>query len=68
VVDVGTTVVWRNRDPLAHTVTSDSGSFHSGDIEPESSWSHTFAEPGTYAYHCAPHPHMTGVVVVRARS
>lgn len=68
VVDAGTTVVWRNRDPLAHTVTSDSGSFHSGDIEPEASWSHTFAEPGTYAYHCAPHPHMTGVVVVRARS
>lgn len=68
VVDVGTTIQWRNRDPLAHTVTSDSGSFHSGDIAPESSWSRTFLEPGTYPYHCAPHPAMTAVVVVRAQS
>ena len=67
VVDVGATVVWRNHDPLAHTVTSDSGEFDSGKIAPESSWSRTFDEPGTYSYHCVPHPGMTGVVVVRAK-
>jgi plastocyanin len=67
VVDAGTTVVWRNRDPLPHTVTSDSGSFDSGEIKSDASWTRTFTEPGTYSYHCAPHPHMTAVIVVRAR-
>ncbi|HEX7051172.1 MAG TPA: cupredoxin family copper-binding protein [Longimicrobiales bacterium] len=61
----GTTVVWTNNDPLAHTVTADDGTFDSGNIEPGASWSHTFTEPGRYAYHCTPHPFMTAVVVVR---
>jgi len=65
-VDVGTTVVWRNRDPLVHTVTSGSGSFDSGELKPEASWSHTFTEPGTFSYHCTPHPLMRASVVVRA--
>jgi len=25
---------------------------------------YTFIRPGTYPYHCDPHPYMTGVVVV----
>ena len=66
-VDAGTTVVWRNRDPLSHTVTSDSGAFDSAEIRPEGSWSHTFDEPGTYTYHCTPHPNMKATVVVRAK-
>jgi plastocyanin len=65
-VDVGTTVVWRNRDPLVHTVTGDGGSFDSGELKPEASWSHTFTEPGTFSYHCTPHPLMRATVVVRA--
>jgi plastocyanin len=64
-VDVGTTIVWRNRDPLVHSVTSDSGSFDSGELKPEASWSHTFTEPGTFSYHCTPHPLMRATVVVR---
>jgi len=64
-VEVGTTIVWRNRDPLAHTVTSDSGSFDSGDLKPGASWSRTFTEPGTFSYHCTPHPLMRAIVVVR---
>lgn len=64
-IEAGTTIVWRNRDPLAHTVTSDSGSFDSGDLKPDASWSHTFTEPGTYSYHCTPHPLMRAIVVVR---
>lgn len=71
-VTVGTTVEWRNRDPLAHTVTSDSSTadssrFDSGLIPADGTWRHTFTTPGTYTYHCAPHPHMTAVVIVRAR-
>lgn len=65
-VDAGTTVVWRNRDPLHHTVTADSaGRFDSGEIPADGTWSHTFSEPGTFAYHCTPHPHMRATVVVR---
>jgi plastocyanin len=64
-VRAGTTVVWTNNAPLAHTVTADDGSFDSGVIDVGRRWAHTFARPGTYAVHCTPHPFMKGVVVVR---
>lgn len=61
----GTTVIWVNRDPLPHTVTSDDGKFDSDLIDPARSWSRTFGEAGTFAYHCTPHPFMKGTVTVR---
>lgn len=61
----GTTVVWRNEDVVIHTATDDGGGWDSGEIEPGASWSRTFDSPGTYAYHCTPHPFMTAAVVVR---
>jgi len=61
----GTTVRWTNDDQLVHTVTADDGSWDSGPIEPGQSWSHTFAQPGEYAFHCTPHPFMKAIVVVR---
>ncbi len=64
-VAAGTTVEWRNDDPVAHTVTADDGSFRSPLIEPGRTWSHSFDKAGTFAYHCTPHPFMTGAVVVR---
>ncbi|HJS42310.1 MAG TPA: cupredoxin family copper-binding protein [Gemmatimonadales bacterium] len=64
-VPAGTTVEWINRDPLAHTVTADSGGFDSGLIEPAATWRHVFNRPGTYTYYCTPHPFMKGVVVVQ---
>jgi plastocyanin len=67
-IEAGTTIEWRNRDPLAHTVTSDSEAFDSGEIRPEGRWSHTFTTPGTYTYHCTPHPAMKATVVVRPNS
>ncbi len=67
-VEAGTTVEWRNRDPLAHSVTADSGAFDSGEVGPEARWSHTFTTPGTFSYHCTPHPHMKATVVVRPKS
>jgi plastocyanin len=63
--NAGATVEWTNRDQIAHTVTADDGSWDSGPIEPGATWRHTFDTPGTYAFHCSPHPYMTGVVVVR---
>ncbi len=64
-VAVGTTVVWTNDDQLAHTVTGDDGSWDSGLTEPGATWRRTFDKPGTYSFHCTPHPFMKGAVVVR---
>lgn len=64
-IEAGTTVEWTNNDPLAHTVTSDNGAFDSGLIASGRTWRHTFTTPGTYPFHCNPHPFMKGTVVVR---
>jgi len=64
-VTAGATVEWTNRDQLAHTVTADDGSWDSGLIAADGTWRHTFDKPGTYAFHCTPHPFMTGIVVVK---
>jgi plastocyanin len=61
----GTTVVWTNSDAMVHTVTSDDGRWSSGAIEPGATWWRRFDRPGTYTFHCTPHPFMKGVVVVR---
>ncbi|MCC7025061.1 MAG: cupredoxin family copper-binding protein [Thermomicrobiales bacterium] len=63
-VPAGTTVTWQNADAVAHTVTSDSGAFDSGQIPPGGSFSTTFSQPGLYTYHCQIHPSMTGSVMV----
>lgn len=65
-VTVGTTVTWTNRDSLPHTVSSDTGAFDSGNLSNGQSFSFTFSEEGTYTYHCALHPSMTGTVVVKS--
>ncbi len=65
-IEVGTTVVWTNRDALEHTVTDRDGSFDSGLIAPGESWRHTFDEPGTFEIVCTPHPFMQGVLIVTA--
>jgi amicyanin len=65
-VTVGTTVEWKNNDPLPHTVTAVDKSFSSGLINPGKTYSRTFTKPGTYSYFCTPHPFMKGVIVVKA--
>ena len=64
-VAAGTTIEWKNEDPLAHTVTGSEGSWDSGPIEPGGNWRYTFDRAGTYAFNCTPHPFMRGTVVVR---
>lgn len=64
VVDVGTTVTWRNTGDMAHTVTANDASFDSGNVAPGGTWSHRFDHPGVIVYYCTPHPWMKAVVRV----
>ncbi|MFH2057098.1 MAG: cupredoxin family copper-binding protein [bacterium] len=64
-VKVGTTVKWTNNDAAAHTVTSDNGAFtSSGNLAQNQSYEVTFSTAGSFPYHCALHPSMTGSVTV----
>jgi plastocyanin len=63
-VAANTTITWTNKDGVAHTVTSNTGLFDSGTINPNATYSHLFATAGTYPYHCTIHPSMTASVVV----
>ncbi|HXI19533.1 MAG TPA: cupredoxin family copper-binding protein, partial [Gemmatimonadales bacterium] len=64
-IAVGTTIEWKNNDPVAHTVTADDSTFDSGSIEAGQVWRYTFTRPGTYMFHCTPHPFMKGTVIVQ---
>lgn len=64
-VKVGETVTWANNDSVPHTVTSDTRLFHTGQISPGKTATHTFTAAGTYPYHCDFHPHMTGTITVQ---
>lgn len=66
-VKKGTTVTWTNKDSAAHTVTPDekTNDFKaSGLLNQGQTHEVTFNTPGTFSYHCEPHPQMTGTVVV----
>lgn len=69
-VKKGTTVTWTNEDSVGHNVVADDAT-NSGGLPTShallaqgQTFSHTFNEVGTFNYHCAPHPHMKGVVEV----
>jgi plastocyanin len=64
-VEVGTRVTWNNDDAAEHTVTAIDGDFESNSMGQGESFSFTFDRPGTFAYRCAIHPEMEGVVNVR---
>jgi len=63
-VPVGTTVQWTNNDSPTHTITSDAGDWDSGKLKNGQSFSHTFAEAGSFGYHCSIHTSMKGTIVV----
>jgi plastocyanin len=64
-VPAGTKVTWVNKGSKAHTVVSNDKLFDSGLVKIGGEFSHTFAAPGTYSYHCAPHAKMIGQIVVK---
>jgi plastocyanin len=71
-VDAGQTITWSNGDATVHSVTAgtrkqpDRDAFD-GDLARGETFSHTFDQPGTYAYYCDRHngPGMTSKVVVK---
>jgi len=67
-VKAGETVVFHNVDqmPGGHTVVSESGEIASPPLDQGQTWSHTFAEPGTYELKIEEHPEATLTVTVMA--
>ena len=65
-VDVGTTMVWTNLDPVGHDVSFDDGEMEVY-LDIGESAQRTFTKPGRYAFHCHTHhdvPLMHGLVYV----
>ena len=51
-IHAGDTITWTNVGPTEHTATASNGSFNTGILKKGRSASHTFTQPGTYAYIC----------------
>jgi plastocyanin len=64
-VKVGDSVMWVNKDPFPHTVTSRAGDFDSGEIQPGKSWTYTAETKGTFPYICTLHPTMKAMLRVQ---
>lgn len=66
-IKTGGTVTWVScEDPgqPAHTSTADQGAWSSPSLNSGEVFSRAFAQAGTFAYHCEPHPFMTATVIV----
>ena len=64
-IPVGAKVTWINKGKKAHTVVSNDKLFDSGLVNVSGQFSYAFTAPGTYTYHCAPHPKMLGQIIVK---
>ncbi len=63
-VNQGTTVVWKNNDDVAHTVSIE-GLVQSPVLNKGDEFSFTFNEKGEFKYSCGIHPSMKGKVEVK---
>lgn len=61
-INAGESVTWQHKDRMPHTVVGEG--FGSAAMSGGSTFTHTFDEPGEYAYQCSLHPGMTGKIVV----
>src|SRR5260370_42157081 len=64
-ISAGQAVRWTNDDAVEHSVTFDGTEPGSPLLPPTGTYVHRFDTPGTYPYHCTPHPFMKGVIVVK---
>jgi plastocyanin len=63
-INTGDAVRWTNRDTKNHQVVANNGAFASPTIAPGKTYTHVFNTAGTFRYHDALHPSLTGRVVV----
>lgn len=63
-IKTGDAVRWTNSDTKNHQVVANNGAFASPTIAPGKSYTHVFNTAGTFRYHDALHPSLTGKVVV----
>lgn len=63
-VRAGERVTWINCDVDSHTSTADGGEWASPLLAPGAAFTQEFPGAGEFAYHCDPHPFMTGRVIV----
>jgi plastocyanin len=61
----GTTVTWVNEDQSPHTIAEQAKAFRSPALDTADRFSHTFAQPGEFAYYCTLHPMMVGKIIVK---
>ncbi len=67
-IEAGQTVQWRFDDNgLPHDVAGDGAleGVLQSELLTEGTYEYTFDDPGTYTYHCTPHPMMVGTVIVQ---
>ena len=59
----GTKVKWVNKGSAPHTVTSNTGKFDSGTLNPGDTYTKRFKRTGVFKYHCEIHPEMRGKII-----
>jgi plastocyanin len=64
-VKPGDTIVWTNKDIVAHTVTAKAGAFDSKVIPPGGTFQYVAKRKGDFVYICSLHQPMTGDAKVR---
>ena len=65
-VKAGTTVTWTNNDATQHQIADDNHAFQGDAISHGQTFTHAYTAAGTFGFHCAIHPSMTGSVTVTA--
>ncbi len=63
-VEVGDTVTWTHDGDITHNVTSRDGSFTSDNLVSGETFTHTFAEAGSFSYRCTLHGQMIATLDV----
>jgi plastocyanin len=63
-VRAGDVIEWTNQDLVPHTATANDHSWDTGSLENGVTSRIVMRAPGMFAYRCAFHPHMEGVVTV----
>jgi amicyanin len=63
-IKAGESVTWTNEDSVRHNAAADDNAFEGPLLSKGESYTFTFDAPGSYPYHCTPHPFMKATVTV----